>query len=240
MKNKRKKEHIRRYGYGLVSDHWILMAIFFPLAFTGMLLYRDLFYETYHVLGGYVLVPTFNGAAEMHAYLGLALIIFGYFHILIHVRQEKKPIISQITVQDARATLHTLMYIFFLASRDERGSAGKYKGNQKISYLATLFAIGLLGITAMILFLDILGETALALHITAGAILIFIVVYRIVYLIRMRESVLVKSILGNGKLPVWYAKKNFFKWYREVRGEFITPDEITVNSNVEDVEEEIE
>ncbi len=211
-----RQKSVRRYGYRVVALHWLIIITFIPLALTGIMLLRDWIYDEFQILGGSGFLAAFDGAIDVHIYTGITLIIIGYLHFMFHMRQKELPILSKHPSRDMRSTLHTILYIFFLASRDERGSQGKYKENQKVGYVATIFTLGLSGITAFIIYIDVLGEMAVLLHILAGVLVLIVFVYRMVYLMRRFESAPVKCIMTNGKIPVWYAKKHHLTWYKQI------------------------
>lgn len=209
-------KYVRRYGYRVVILHWLIILTFLPLALTGIMLLRDWIYHRFEILGGSGILAAFDGAADIHIYSGIALVIIGYLHFMLHMRQKELPILSKHPSRDMRSTLHTILYIFFLASRDERGSQGKYKENQKVAYVATIFTIGLSGITAFMMYIDVLGEMAVLLHILAGVLVLIVFVYRMAYLLRRSETAPVRCIMTNGKIPVWYAKKHHLTWYKQM------------------------
>ncbi len=211
-----KKKFIRRYGYRVVLLHWLIILAFVPLALTGIMQLRDWIYHRFEILGGSGILTAFDGAAEIHVYSGIALVIIGCLHLILHIRQKELPIISKHSARDMRSTLHTILYIFFLASRDERGSQGKYKENQRIAYIATVFTLGLSGITAFMIYIDVLGEMAVLIHILSGVLVLIVFAYRMLYLLRRSESAPVKCIMTNGKIPVWYAKKHHLTWFKQM------------------------
>ena len=212
---------VRRYGASVITLHWLFIAFFIPMLVAGMFLFRDWFIHEFKIKGGDVnggvYVPTFEGASEIHMWAGILVLIVGLIHIIIHMFQREKPIIPQHTHKDFKATLHTLLYVFHLARREERGSPGKYRGNQKIAYMATVYTLSLTAITVLIVWLDLLGEEmGMIMHVVAGILLGLVAGYRILYLIRKHDKVALKCILSSGKMPEWYVKKKHYLWYKKV------------------------
>jgi hypothetical protein len=148
--------------------------------------------------------------------LGLLLLVLGLVHVLLHIGQEEKPILPRDLGEDFRATVHTIRYVVFLSNWDEKGSAHKYKGNQRMSYIATFYTIALAGITGAFVHLGTLGELGVVLHVVSGILVLSLSAYRIAYLLRKREWIAWRSILVSGKMPEWFVMRNHPKWYEEL------------------------
>ena len=208
---------VRRYGAKVIAIHWLFIITIFPLLVTGLLLLRDWFFEEFHIIGVDELVPTFEGAAEYHGYFGLAVLAIGLVHILLHIGQKEKPILLKNVSKEWKATVHNIMYIFHMASRDERGAGEKWKANQRMAYASTVYLIALSGLTALFVYMDLLGELSMVLHVLAGVLFLLLSGYRILHLVRNHSGVAWKCVLATGKMPEWYVRKQHFLWYRELR-----------------------
>lgn len=249
------KVSIRRYGTGVIVVHWLLVLLMIPLLLTGLVLMREWAIHEFNIVGAGELPAIFNYLSEFHAYFGAAILALGLVHFLIHIRQKDRPIIPKNIFSDFKASIHTLFYVFHLASRGERGSAGKYKANQKMVYIGTIYAIALSGLTALLIIIiivlapflgylptfieEVLKDIPLLLHITAGVIILCLVLYRVLYLLRTHDAVSVKCILFTGKMPEWYVKKNHFQWYKQVKGGYSVPREIELKKRDVIPEEEV-
>ena len=125
--------------------------------------------------------------------------------------------LSKDTNIEFKAMVHSFLYMIFMASREEAGSADKYRDNQRMFYLCTIYTIGLMGISVLIMYLGYLGDLGLLVHIVAGLLLVFLVAMKFAYLIRKRDFVAIKCIMMTGKMPEWYVKKYHFRWYRDIQ-----------------------
>jgi cytochrome b subunit of formate dehydrogenase len=214
---------IRRYGPKVIVAHWLFIITLFPLLYTGLLLLRDWFTHEFHIYGVDPIFPTFEGTEMYHWYFGVALLLVGLVHVIMHIGQKEKPILPKNVGEDLAANIHNIMYIFHMSPREERGAAEKYKRNQRMTYVAFGYVLTLTAITVLIMYLDLLGEVGEVLHIIAGILIIFLAGYRMVHLIRTHDWVAWKCILATGRMPEWYVRKNHFLWYRKERGGYKAP-----------------
>jgi cytochrome b subunit of formate dehydrogenase len=214
---------ITRYGPEVVGLHWLFIITFIPLLWTGILLLRDWFIHEFHIYGVNKLVPVFDWIIDYHWYFGVMVLIVGLAHFLVHSRQKEKHILPQNVGWDLRASIHNILWIFHLVSREERGAAHKYKGNQRMTYVATVYVLSLAAITALIMYLDLLGELGTVMHVIAGVLVVFMAAYRILHIIRKHDGVAIRSILATGKVPEWWAKKHHYLWYRSEKGGYEPP-----------------
>ncbi len=214
---------IKRYGPEVVAIHWLFTITVIPLLWTGLLLTRDWFIHEFHIHGVDKLVPVFDWVVDYHWYFGVAVLVVGLVHILIHARQKEKHILPRNVGWDLRASIHNILWIFHMVSREERGASHKYKGNQRMTYVATVYVLCLSAITALLVWLDLLGELGLLMHVIAGVLVMFMAAYRILHIIRKHDGVAIKSIYATGKVPDWWAKKNHYLWYRKEKGGYKAP-----------------
>jgi cytochrome b subunit of formate dehydrogenase len=216
---------LRRYGGRVIVVHWLFIITFMPLLAMGILLMRDWFAREFHVYGIDYLIRTPTWALDWHMYLGAAVLIVGLVHILLHIGQKEKPILPRNVGADLAANIHHIMYIFHLSPLEERGAGEKYKRHQRMTYVALVYVVALLAVTAFLVWSDIVGELGLVLHVIAGVLALFLSAYRILSLFRKHDMVAIRSILATGKVPDWYAKRRHFLWYREVRGGYKPPED---------------
>jgi len=85
-----------------------------------------------------------------------------------------------------------------------------------MSYVATYYTLGLSAFTAI--FIYTLGDTGSAVHAVAGALVAFLAVFRILFLLRSWDSVSMKCIMWTGTMPLWYVKENHYLWYLKLKG----------------------
>ncbi|UCC93407.1 MAG: cytochrome b/b6 domain-containing protein [Thermoplasmata archaeon] len=216
-------QEIFRYGRKVIAVHWAVVIAFFVLIWTGILLMRDWFLVTFNIFGGDLWFETFDGAMELHIASGVTICLLGLIHILLHVRQEEKPILPKNVASDFKATFETAMWVTFISRNRESGSSDKYMANQRMSYLAIFYTLSLSAISAT--FIGIFGATGSAVHVVAGTLVGLLAAFRILYLLRTRERLVWRSILSTGTMPLWYIKENYYNWYLELKG--IDPEEIT-------------
>jgi len=209
-------EEIRRYGPKVIIIHWAVIAFFIPLAITGLLLARDWFFVTFSIFGGDLWVETFEGAIQLHVASGVILAVLGLVHVLIHLKQEEKPILPRNIAHEFKATFETAMWATFISRQKEGGSAEKYMASQRMSYVATYYTLGLSAFTAIFIFT--LGETGSAVHVVAGALVAFLAAFRIMFLLRQWDGIAIKCIMWTGTMPLWYVKENHYLWYLKLKG----------------------
>jgi cytochrome b subunit of formate dehydrogenase len=231
---------IPRYGPRVILIHWLFIIHFIPLLYTGLLLMRDWFMHEFHIHGVDPLLITFEGTEDWHLFMGLAVIVIGLAHVALHAGQKDKPILPRRLYKEFSATLHNILYIFHLAPRCERGAAGKYKANQRMSYINTLYTMTLAAVTGVFVYFELFAELGVVLHVIAGFLVMLLFGYRVVHLIRHHDGVALKSILGTGRMPVWYVRKNHFQWYRKVRGGYEAPPDLEFEKYVSMESEEQE
>ncbi len=138
--------------------------------------------------------------------------------MLAHAGQRDKPIMPKMSYIELKAALYSLMFLVFLAKKQERGSGGKYLKSQKIIYAFTVYVLGLAAITGFLYFAEILGEQMLIAHVAAGVLVLLVVIHRIALVVRRHDKVAIKSVLATGSMPKWYVKKNHKVWYEEIVG----------------------
>ena len=193
--------------------------MYIPLSLTALLLLRDWIFAEFNIFGGNLLIETFEGATETHWGFGILLLIIGLAHVLMHVGQEKKPILPKDVGADLRATVQSLKYVTFLSSWDEKGAAHKYKGNQRLTYVITFYVIALAALTGFMALAGLWGEVSTWLHVVSGVMVLLLSTFRIVYLLRKREWIAWRALLRTGRVPEWYVRKNHPRWYEELRPE---------------------
>ena len=214
---------VRRYDARVVVIHWLFIIAFIPLLYTGLLLFRDWFASEFHVHGIHYLLPTFEGTLTVHIYTGVGVLVVGLVHVLLHIGQREKPILPKNVGIDLGSSIHNILYIFHMVRKQERGAGDKYRGNQRMTYVAFAYCLSLSGLTAVLARLHVLGDVGTLLHACAGVLIIFLSLYRILTLIRRHDGVAMRCILATGRMPVWYVRRNHFLWYRQLRGGYKAP-----------------
>jgi cytochrome b subunit of formate dehydrogenase len=228
---------VRRYGMEVVGVHWLFMVFVYPLVITGWFMLRDWFLETFRILHAFKVFPTYEWTPEVHTLVGVCLVFVGLIHLFVHAYQREKPMLPRDTGRDLKASMHNIMFLFYMAKRPTRGAEGKYRGDQRMTYVATVYTLFLSAITAAFVMAGWLGETGLILHIIAAVLFLFLSAYRILSLLRGSDRVISRSILATGTVPEWYAKKHFFGWYRKSRGGYKPPPEIDYDRLIEELED---
>lgn len=216
-------EEIVRYGTKVIAMHWAVVFVFIPLAATGALLARDWFLETFNIFGGDLLIGTPDSALAVHVGSGIALAILGIVHIMMHFRQKEKHMLPKNVTEEFKETLDTAMYVTFISRQKEGRSSDKFKANQRMSYLATYYTLALAAVTAV--FIGTIGEAGSAVHVVAGALVAFLAIFRILYLIREWDPITMKCIFKTGKMPLWYIKEHHYLWYIQLKGDPDAPTE---------------
>ena len=216
-------EEIVRYGTKVIVMHWVVVFVFIPLAVTGLLLARDWFLETFNIFGGDLVFGTPDSALTVHIGSAIALVIVGIVHIMMHLGQKEKHILPKNLTEEFKDTMDTAMYVTWISRQKEGRSSYKFKANQRMSYLATFYTLSLAAVTA--LFISTMGDAGSAVHVVAGALVGFLSIFRILYLLREWDPIAMRCILKTGKMPLWYIKEHHFLWYVQLKGDPDAPDE---------------
>ena len=132
---------IKRYGREVIHLHWVVMMVYITLAVIALLMLRDWFWDIFKIRGSEPIVATPEWGVTAHYALAGALLVLGLVHILIHARQRDKPMLPKDLMADFQATVHALRYVLFISTWDEKGAAGKYRGNQRLTYVITFYVI---------------------------------------------------------------------------------------------------
>jgi cytochrome b subunit of formate dehydrogenase len=222
---KGREPEIERYGAEVIGVHWLFIIFLIPMLYTGLLMWRDWFTHEFHIYGIDYLFPSFEGMESIHVYTGLIVLAVGGAHLLAHWGQKEKHILPKNVGVDVAASVQAIFYIFHLSPKPERGAGEKYLRNQRMTYIALVYVVALCGITAIPLWLDWVNEMTEIMHILAGLLLVFLSGYRILYLIRIHDTVAMRSILATGTMPEWYVKKHHFLWYKQVKGGYKAPND---------------
>ncbi len=216
---RREKRDIKIFGLDAVVINWLVLVFLAGVVLTGLLLFKEFLYEELNIYGGiWSYVPHFWWTLEVHVYSGIGLLAVGLLHILLNLKNEEVEIMPRNPAREIKGIIHTMMYILFLAQRDEMGSHGKYKGNQRIAYICFVFILGALGMSAILLQFEFIGEMAPIIHLVLGHMLVLLVIYRALLHLRKRDTVLFKAYFLTGKLPEWYVRKYHYLWYKELIG----------------------
>lgn len=243
----REIRYFKRYGPSAIILHWLFITMMFMTLFSGVLLFKDILYSQLNIVGGLDLIPTFWFTKDMHLYAGFGVLIIGFIHLMIHIPRADNQMVSRDMKKDFKALVHTHFYMMYMAPREESGAAGKYRGNQRMAFLVTTYVLGLTAITVLMMYTGIFGREAVFLHLVTGFMVLIVVISRIWYILRKRDSVAIRSILMTGSMPDWYVKKYHFLWYKELTGDRFVgnwePEEIaseeSLNMNPDDNQSEV-
>lgn len=215
----REKRYIKIFGLDAVVINWLVLVFLAGVVFTGLVLFKEFLYEELDIYGGiWSYFPHFWWTLQVHIFSGFGLLTVGALHLLLNLRNEDVEIMPRNPAREIKGVIHTFMYIIFLAKRDEMGSHGKYKGNQRLAYISLVFILGALGTSAIILQIEFLGEMSIIIHLVLGHMLVMLVMYRALLHFRKRDAVLFKAYFLTGKLPEWYVRKYNYLWYKELMG----------------------
>jgi cytochrome b561 len=209
-------EEIFRYGKNVIAVHWAVIIAFFILAWTGILLMRDWFLLQFNIFGGDLWFNTFDLAVEIHVASGVTICIIGLIHIMMHIKQKDKPMLPQNVASEFKATFDTAMWVTFISRQREGRSSDKYQANQRMSYLAIFYTLGLSTVTSVFIFT--FGEAGSAVHVVSGALVGLLAAFRMLYLIRTWDRIALRSILSTGTMPLWYIEKHHYNWYLQLTG----------------------
>jgi cytochrome b subunit of formate dehydrogenase len=210
-------EEVVRYGPKVIIMHWAVVIVFIPLAVTGLMLLRDWFRESFAIHGGDLLIPTIEGATTVHVLSGLTIAVLGAIHIILHLRQKEKPMLPKNVFDEIKASLQTVFYVTYISRNIEVGSAGKYKANQRMSYIATFYILSLSALTSIFIYSSSVGEAGSAMHVVAGVLMALLVTYRSLYLIRNWDWIAIRCIFWTGRMPMWYIKEQHYRWYVQLK-----------------------
>jgi cytochrome b subunit of formate dehydrogenase len=216
------KKEIKRYSKIIVLEHWLMMIFLVPLAITGLYMVRDWFIHEFHIFGAENYLPTHELTSDFHLYAAFGLLMVGAIHLVVHAGQKEKPILPKNTMVELKSALYSLMYLVFLTKKQERGSGDKYLKSQRIIYAFTIYVLGLGAITGFLLWVGILKEQMLIVHMIAGTLVLLVGLHKIALMIRRHDKVAIRCVGFTGTMPEWYVKKNHRIWYERIVGRGIS------------------
>jgi cytochrome b subunit of formate dehydrogenase len=211
-----KNSEIKRYGKIVVLEHWLAMIFVLILSFTGIFLLRDWFVHEFHIYDPELYISTPSFTSDFHLYGAFLILVTGIIHLAAHVAQKEKHILPKFDYIELKSAIYSLLFLVFLAKRQERGSDEKFLKSQRIIYIFTIYVLLLAGITGFAYYAGIIEEQMLIAHLVSGVLVILVVIHRIALVIRKRDGVALRSVLASGTMPRWYIKKNHRIWYDEI------------------------
>ena len=211
-------DKIQMYKLITIIEMWAFTLVLGVVAFSGLFLLRDWLFLNFGVYGDNI-IPTPAGTQNIHIWFGLAFVIIGLFHIIIHVFSKKKDILPKKTLRDFKAFLHSGMYIIGLARRESYGNSGRYYERQRIFYLAVVYILGLTTITGLLYYGDFFSSDLSLVHVIPGGLGLLVLLFHFLITIRKHDTTALKCAFITGKLPRWYVRKTHPIWYKKMRAE---------------------
>ncbi len=203
----------------MVAENWLFTIIILGVLITGLPLLRDVLYDFMGIYGG-IILPTPSEFSFLHIVLGFILIIFGLLHIAIHSKDTKSELLIKKPINDFKIFFHSLFYLIGFAKREEMSGGERYNGRQRIVYLALVYTIGLLVISGVSMFIisgkGFFYSIYFFTHILSAILIILVLLFHLAINIRHHDSLALKCNFVNGKLPIWYIKKNHKIWYLKI------------------------
>ncbi len=232
-----KKEEIKIFGKDAVAINWLVLVLLAGVVISGGILFKEFLFHELDIYGGILNeIPHFSWMIDIHMYSAIGLLGVGLLHVILNIGRKEVEILPKNPAKEIKGVIHTFLFLMFLAPREEMGSHGKYQGHQRLSYIAFIFKVGVLGITAGIMQISFLHEYGFLIHIIMGIFLIWFVFYRGSLHLRKRDKVKFRAYFVTGTLPEWYVRKYHYLWYRELTGRLYQDPPVEIEE-VEAVEE---
>ncbi|MDY6965547.1 MAG: cytochrome b/b6 domain-containing protein [Halobacteriota archaeon] len=213
---------VKKFSTIVMIEHWLFTIVILGLLINGLLPFLNRFFREALDIRGAIRFPEVG--LRYHEPLGILLIVLCMLHLLVHlvIFPGNKAILPTHPKNDLRNSFHAVLYFFLLTKKPERGNGERYRGNQKIEYMAYVFTLGLLIPSGIIMYAQ--GQTMegfmsspLKLTHAFGALMLFIVVlWHFGIAIRKRDWTALKGIYLTGKVPLWHVRKNNKIWYDEI------------------------
>ena len=206
----------------VILEYWAFTIILILVTISGLFLLRDLIFSTFGIIGG-IIIPTPTITTDLHITSGVALTVLGLLHFGIHFTSKNKDILPKDTLQDFKTFLHAGMYLIFFSRKENYPQNGRYNGRQRITYIALVYILGLSIITGFLMYGHIIGHELTYVHATPGGVAFMVLLFHFLIHIKNRDWILLKSSFFTGKIPAWYARKNYPVWYKEVKNKKFAP-----------------
>ena len=169
-------------------------------------------------------IPLIPGSTNLHYLFGFMLIFTVIFKLTTH-SGGFSGVLGGNTRKDLGGFIHSIYYIVFMVEKIQKTASHKFYGYQKITILLTIFALWMQIFSGLILFTDPLaGSTVhnifyrplVLMHFLGAFLVLFLVIFHIAIIARRLDMYAIKSIFVNGRVPMWYVKKNHRLWYDEI------------------------
>ncbi|UCH88608.1 MAG: cytochrome b/b6 domain-containing protein [Thermoplasmata archaeon] len=222
-----RKRSVQKYDRPSIVIHWLLLIIVSLLIITGIIPFLNWFFLELNVYE--VSFSELPYSSELHQILGFifVVIIIVYFGLYL---KTSKNIVSDNPRKDIKSFNHSLIYLIGLSGRRDKYENDVTMGSQKILFILFLYVIGLVIISGLLLSpnaslisgneLEPSFENGLFVtHILAISLFIILIIIFIGSIIRRLDLVAIKILLIDGKVPLWYIKKNHRLWYDEILSE---------------------
>jgi cytochrome b subunit of formate dehydrogenase len=217
-----KNNTVQKYSIFTIFAHWILLISVLGLIFTGgfPLLNSALSLLVIDNLS----IPELPYSTFIHNIFGFVL-VFGIVFVIFTHSINLKDILSGKVIKDIGAFIRSFLYIIFLEDRLESGGSAKFYGYQKVTFILTIFALWMQIFSGLLLFFDPISGSNVSqvfmgsiqkIHLVGAILLVLLVLYHLIMAIRRLDKLSLKCIFYNGKIPLWYVKKNHRLWYENI------------------------
>jgi cytochrome b subunit of formate dehydrogenase len=193
------------------------------LIITGGLPFFNWFILEMHIYN--LSVPELAYSSMLHSATGIIFIFTIIFYMFNHLKFNSN-IISEKPYRDVKSFYNSLFYLIGITRKKEVSEGDLYLSSQKILFLLYVYSSGLIIMSGLtLLFSSITGTGGelqsfengiFVTHILSVLMFILLALFQIGSILRNLDKVALKSILVNGKVPMWYMKKYHTLWYSKL------------------------
>lgn len=229
---KKMEKTIEKYDNDLIKAHWMILIIIILLYVTGGMPFYNWFMEQMNVAE--VSISEIPFSLYFHQILGIifTIVIIYYFSLLL--KDKDREVVAESLGTDVRSYGQSVKLMLSFSRRKEVGEGERYLRSQRVLFILFIYTIGLIIMSGFGLAIESImaGELVeesfeniiFVTHILSMVMFLVLTLIFIGPIIRRFDKVALKSILVNGKVPLWYLKKYHKIWYSEITGKDDKPE----------------
>ena len=213
---------VRKYRLSTIISHWIMIISVFALIFTGAITLINKIIDYINLFE--LTIPQVPYRESLHVIFGFFL-LFGALFVIFTRTIDLKEIMFGKFIRSFGGFFRSILYIIGFDKRLESGDIKKFYAYQRMSFVLIGFALWILILSGIVLFINASPDSSInqtfigsvrMLHMIGALLIILLMLYHIVIIIRRFDRLAVRCMFIDGKLPLWYVKKNHHLWYQEL------------------------
>jgi len=213
---------VQKYKLPTIIAHWIMIISVFALIITGAVSLINKIIDYINLFS--LTIPEVPYKGTLHITFGFFL-LFGALFVIFTRTIDLKEIMYGKFIRSFAGFFRSILYIIGFEKRLESGDIKKFYAYQRMSFILIGFSLWILILSGIVLSINANPDSSInqtfigsvrMLHIIGALLIILLMVYHIIILIRRFDSLAFRCMFIDGKLPLWYVKKNHHLWYLEL------------------------